>query len=219
IVGSWFIRCGMSGMRVAVAALNLDQLIGFAGSASVQLAMIKREKQDVLGLISFLVALGLSGPSVSAATTSYATTGSGASDTNLGTEQQPVRNVAKAVSLAKPGDTVLFAAGDYPCSGVTIPNGSEDLPIILRSEGNGKVIFSNDGARTILRAGFYNTIDGIEFQMNSDQPKGAGISLERKEHVIVRNCRFFACQVGVSATSAHYLTIKNCEMAYLGAHG
>jgi len=101
--------------------LNLDQLIGFAGSASVQFAMIKREKQDVLGLISFLVAMGLSGASVSAATTWYATTGSGASDNNPGTEMQPVRNVAKAVSLAKPGDTVLFGAGNYPCSGVTIP--------------------------------------------------------------------------------------------------
>ena len=83
--------------------------------------MIKREKQDVLGLISFLVAMGLSGASVSAATTWYATTGSGASDNNPGTEMQPVRNVAKAVSLAKPGDTVLFGAGNYPCSGVTIP--------------------------------------------------------------------------------------------------
>jgi hypothetical protein len=206
-------------MRVEVAELNFDQLIGFAGSASVQLAMIKREKQDVLGLISFLVALGLSGLSVSAATTWYATTGSGASDNNPGTEMQPVRNVAKAVSLAKPGDTVVFAAGNYPCSGVTLPDGSEDLPLTLRSEGKGKVIFSNDGARTILRAGSFNTFEGIEFHMNSDQPKGAGVSVERKEHVIIRNSRFYACQVGVSATSAHYVTIKNCEMAYSGAYG
>jgi hypothetical protein len=121
---------------------NLDQLIGFAGSASLRLAMIKREKQDVFGLISLLVALGLFGPSVSATATWYAATGSGASDANPGTAQQPVRNVAKTVSLAKPGDTVVF-----------------------------------------------------------------------------RDCRFFACQVGVSATSAHYLTIKNCEMAYPGAYG
>ena len=32
----------------------------------------------------------------------------------------------------------------------------------------------------------------------------------------IRNCRFFAFQVGVSAWSAHRLSIANCEMAYCG---
>ena len=172
-----------------------------------------------LVIVGILGTPGFLGPRVSSAATWYASAGGDASDSNLGTAQQPVRSVAKAVSLAKPGDVIVFAPGTYPCSGVTVPSGGEDFPITLRSNGKGKVIFTNDGARTLLRAESYNTIDGIEFQMNSEHPRAAGISLERKEHVAIRNCRFFACQVGVSASSAHYLTIRNCEMAYSGAYG
>ena len=40
-----------------------------------------------------------------------------------------------------------------------------------------------------------------------------------KENVTIRNCRFFAFQVGVSASSTHRLSIVNCEMAYSGAYG
>jgi hypothetical protein len=181
--------------------------------------MIKHLQQDGCGFFGFLVALALIEVSASAATVWYAATGSGASDANPGTAQQPVRSVAKAVSLAKPGDTVVFAGGTYACSGVTVPNGREDFPITVRSNGQGKVIFSNDGARTILRAGSCNTVDGIEFDMMSEHPGGAGIGVERSEHVIIRNCRFFACQTGIRVTSAHYLTIKNCEMAYSGGQG
>jgi len=170
----------------------------------------------VAGILATLEPLG---PSVSTAAVWYADTGGGASDENPGTAGQPVRSVARAVSLAKPGDTIVFGAGTYPCSGVAMPDGSEDFPVILRSDGKGKVVFSSDGTKTLLWAGSCNTIEGIEFHMDSDQPRGAGIGVDRKEHVTIRDCRFFACQVGVSVTSAHYLTIRNCEMAYSGAQG
>lgn len=173
----------------------------------------------ILVAAGILGTLGPFGPCVSRAAVWRADTGSGASDANPGTAEQPVRSAAMAVSLAKPGDTIVFAAGTYPCSGLTMPDGSEDFPITLRSDGKGKVIFSSDGTKTILWAGSCNTLEGIEFRTDSDRPRGAGIGVERKEHVTIRNCRFFACQVGVSATSAHHLTIRNCEMAYSGAHG
>jgi hypothetical protein len=154
-----------------------------------------------------------------AASVWYAATGANASDSNDGTRGRPVKSVSKAVSLAKPGDQVVFAAGTYPCSQVMVPTGSEGLPITLRSDGNGKVIFTNDGSEPILITGSYNTIDGIEFHMTSDRPRGAGIDVPRKEDVMIRNCRFFACQNGVRAVSSHHVSIRNCEMAYSGANG
>jgi len=181
--------------------------------------MIKRPKRQECACVALVMSLAFFKVSASAATVWYAGAGSGASDNNPGTEQEPVRSVTQAVSKAQPGDTIVFAAGTYPCSGLSMPDGSEDLPITLRSDGKGKVIFSNDGTRTILRAGSYNTIDGIEFHMTSDHPQSAGIGINRKEHITVRNCRFFACQVGVSASRTHHLTIKNCEMASSGAYG
>jgi hypothetical protein len=168
--------------------------------------------------IGVLAALGLLVTPASAAVW-YAGAGKNASDANPGTAQRPVATVAKAVSLAKPGDTVVFQAGTYPCSGVKIPDGSPDLPITVRAEGTGRVIFTSDGQSDGLHAGSYNTIDRIEIQMTSDHPTGSGLSIARKEHITVRNCRLFACQEGISAYSAHDLTIRNCEMAYSGASG
>lgn len=154
-----------------------------------------------------------------AATTWYAGSGSNAADSNAGTEKRPVKTVARAVALAKPGDTVVFAAGTYPGSQVKVPDGAEDLPIILRSDGTGKVIFANDGSKNILLPGSYNTVDGIEFHMSSGHPEGAGIRIERKQHIIIRKCRFFSCQIGVKLVSSHYVSITNCEMAYSGTYG
>ncbi len=174
-------------------------------------------KQSPSGVLVLLVAcLDVAEPR---AAVWYADTGSGASDSNPGTAQQPVRSAAKALAFAKPGDTVVFHAGSYPARELSIPDGTEDLPIRVRSAGKGKVVFTNDGTRTILRAGSWNTLEGIEFWMTSDNPRGAGVAIERKEHVTIRNCRFSACQMGVRASRAHYLTIKNCEMAYSGAQG
>ncbi len=169
-------------------------------------------------VIGIMAAWGLFGTPASAAVW-YAGTGQNASDANPGTAQRPVATVQKAVSLAKLGDTVVFLAGTYPCSGVKIPDGSPDLPITLRSEGKGRVIFTNDGQSDALLAGSYNIIDRIEVEMASDHPEGSGLSVAHKEYVTVRNCRFYACQDGVRADRAHYLTITNCEMAYSGAVG
>jgi hypothetical protein len=164
-------------------------------------------------------ALLLSGLCAPAATVWYAGAGANASDSKDGTLARPVKSVGKEVSLAKPGDTVVFGAGTYACSQVAVPNGSEGLPVTLRREGKGYVVFTNDGTGPILVAGSYNTVDGIEFHMTSEKPRGAGIEVPRKEHVIIRNCRFFACQNGVRVVSSHYVKVANSEMAYSGANG
>src|ERR1044072_3173410 len=96
--------------------------------------------------LSFIGAIGIFGvefvPSAPAATI-YAALRPAASDENPGTAERPVRSVSKAVSLAKPRDTVVFSPGSYPCSQVSVPDGRPDLPIMLRSDGKGRVIFTN----------------------------------------------------------------------------
>lgn len=182
--------------------------------------MIK--KKLVLSIVVaavWLVTSGFFGAPSARADVWYAAPAAAGSDANPGTAERPVLTVAKAVSLAKPGDTVTFAAGTYPCSGVQVPDGGPDLPIMLRSDGKGTVAFANDGGGDILLTGSHNTIAGIEFRMTSASPAGSGIAIVRKNHTIIRNCRFHACQVGVNAVSARYLAITNCEMAFNGAYG
>lgn len=163
--------------------------------------------------------IGLVGSSPCSSTTWYVSGENGASDSNAGTAERPVKSVAKAASLARSGDTVVLAAGTYHSHAVKIPDGAQDLPILLRSDGKGKVILSGDGSKDILLLGSYNTIDGIEFRMNSGHPVGSGIRGEREQHVIIRNCRFHACHVGIHAKSMQYMSIHNCDLAYSGAYG
>ncbi len=175
--------------------------------------------RQALLVIGVAISFGLFGESVCPATTWHVSSENSASDANAGTGERPVRSVARAVALAKPGDTVVFAPGTYSCQGVKVPDGVQDLPILLRTDGKGKVILIGDGKKDILLPGSWNTIDGIEFRTTSDHPAGSGISMERKQYVIIRNCRFHACQVGVRAERPRYLSISNCDMAYSGAYG
>jgi uncharacterized protein DUF1565 len=70
----------------------------------------------------------------------HAATGPNASDANPGTVERPVQSVAKALSLAKPGDAVAFSAGTHSSSKIAVPDGRPHLPIILRSNGKGMVV-------------------------------------------------------------------------------
>ena len=135
-----------------------------------------------LGAVAILILQVLCATSRATATVWHAATGGKGSDANPGTAERPVSTVAKAVSLAKPGDTVVFSPGTYPCSQVTVPDGRPDLPILLRREGKGKVIFTNNGSGNILVVGSYNTVDGIEFEMVAEE------SAERmNEHDVERS--------------------------------
>ncbi len=180
---------------------------------------MRLKMRQVILWIGTISALGLFGSSMCSATTWYVSGDKSASDSNAGTAKRPVKTVAKAVSLAKPGDVLIFASATYSSYAVTVPDGAQDLPIVLRSDGKGKVIFTNDGSKDILTAGSYNTIDGIEFRMTSEHPVGSGINIIKKQHVTIRNSRFYACDNGVYAESSQYLSISNSEMAFSGHYG
>jgi hypothetical protein len=149
----------------------------------------------------------------------YVSTAKGASDKKPGTRALPVQSVAKGLSLAAPGDSVIFSAGKYECSEAKSADGIDGKRIILCSAGNGKVIFSGDGSHNLIVPGSFTTVYGIDFSMTGDHLKGLGIYISRKENIDVLNCRFFACNVGVKAISSRHLNIKNCEMAFSGTYG
>lgn len=172
----------------------------------------------VFCVVNFLLTLSISGSSFALASEWYVSSRSG-SDSNPGTRDLPVKSVRKALSLVKPGDTVILFAGVYPCTEEKSPDGKPDRTVTVRSAGDGKVIFSGDGSKSLLLAGSYSCIRGIEFNMTGDKPRGHGIAVSHKDYVEISNCRFFSCQKGVEAESSHHLTIQNCEMAFSGTYG
>jgi len=124
-----------------------------------------------------------------------------------------------AISNAKPGDVFVFAPGVYKCSKMSIPDGVEGYPVILRSRGDGKVTLENDGSANIIIPGSFNIFDGLEVRMSSDKPKGSGFFIERKNNIVIQNCRTVNCQFGVYIGYSRNITIQNCEMSHSGHFG
>ncbi len=137
-----------------------------------------RNQWHTLVLAGLLGASQLELPADAAATVWQVSTGGTAADTNPGTKERPVQTVKKAVSLVKPGDTVVFSAGSYPCSRLRLADGTPDSPITLRSEGKGRVIFTSDSSALTL--GSHTTVDGIEFECSAERPGGPRSACPRR---------------------------------------
>jgi hypothetical protein len=170
-------------------------------------------------LLVFFMTLSAFGKPGSSGAIIHVSTEAEASDDNPGTGELPIRSVSKALSLARPGDIILFSAGTYECEEEKMPDGVPGSPVTLRSEGNGTVIFKGSGMKNLLHAGSYSSISGIQFVMTGERLEGFGIYINHKQNVEVLNCRFFACQIGVKIISSGHIRIQNCEMAYCGTYG
>src|ERR1035438_10065154 len=92
--------------------------------------MIWKTRFGFLGAVAILTLQVLFATSLATPTVWHAATGGKGSDPKPGTAERPVSTLAKAVSLANPGDSVVFSPGTYPCSQVTVPDGRPDLPIL-----------------------------------------------------------------------------------------
>jgi|GEM_PF-2091179 len=124
-----------------------------------------------------------------------------------------------AISNAKPGDVFVFAPGVYRCSNLKVPDGVEGYPVILCARGDGKVILENDGSANIIVPGSFNIFDGLEVRMGSDRPAGQGFFIDRKNNIVIQNCRTVNCQFGVCIVCSRNITIQNCEMSHSGHTG
>lgn len=92
----------------------------------------------------------------------------GASDRNPGTAQRPLRTIAAAIARAKPGDTVLVAAGDYRRedsgwgAGVipVLRSGAPEQPVLIQGTAGAEPIVSSFRLEQVSHV----TISGFCFQ-------------------------------------------------------
>ena len=75
--------------------------------------------------------------------------------TRIGNPGPPCTVRPEGLSLARPGDTVVFFAGIYPCDEENAGRPSW-IAGALRSAGDGKVVFSGDGSNSLLLPGSYH---------------------------------------------------------------
>jgi hypothetical protein len=131
----------------------------------------------------------------------------------------------------QPGDSILFARNSVFQGGLTfISSGKAERPIVISNYGTGSLpSFSNPdqnllNGNVFLVSGSFIVINGLSFEKcadaNSKKGKaileaGAIFTQTGADHIIIKNCVFADCPIGVNITGQHSLitsnTFKDCN--------
>ncbi|NML21638.1 TonB-dependent receptor [Pseudoflavitalea sp. G-6-1-2] len=100
----------------------------------------------------------------------------------------------RAVSNAKPGDSIVLANGVWNNVALVITaHGSSDKPIVIMAEKEGGVDFSGN---SFIRFGSdYVIVSGIYFR-NGFTEKGAIVEFRKSDNELANNCRLTHCAIG-----------------------
>ena len=132
--------------------------------------------------------------------------------------KSPIRTVAEAAALAKDGDTVVIAPGDYYGDVATWKQ--DRLTIRAGAGGRVKLIAAGSHAQgkgIWVVAGGSITVEGIDFSgARVPDHNGAGIRFEQG-HLIVRRCSFKDNENGILTNAGDAtLEIENSEFGNNG---
>ena len=112
----------------------------------------------------------------------------------------------KAAAMAKAGDQIVIANGNYsPWQLVINTNGTASQAILIRAEAAGKVIFSGDVSKPVFQlTGSFTEISGFSFS-GCNQVKdngGSGFIIELKS---TKNCRISECLFTKNVSKAQFV--------------
>lgn len=115
-------------------------------------------------------------------------------DANACTETSRCKTMAKALTLLKPGWTVLLAEGSYPGFFKADLDGTQAAPITIKGEGNGATFQprgTNQDTIHLIRSNYWvfdNIIaDGVAGNASASR---AGIRINSSHNVTVKNSKF-----------------------------
>jgi len=132
------------------------------------------------------------------------------SDTNAGTSTAAAfRTASKALSVVRPGETIVFGAGNYPPLTISGKNGSSGAPITIKASRD--AVFSSgsysSGAAVAVRDSSHIVLDGIVATRSL-----FGIMGERIKNTTIRNSHVYNLgQEGIHVRyqSSHILIAEN----------
>jgi poly(beta-D-mannuronate) lyase len=115
---------------------------------------------------------------------------------------------SKAADAILPGDEIVIANGNYSGWSVTLnANGTEAKPIIVRAESAGKVVFTGEVRRAILKlTGSYIQLKGLKFE-------GCQLLKTKGEEVVLiqmnaaKYCRLTNCVFTKNTVDAQFMPI------------
>ena len=160
------------------------------------------------------------------------------SDDNAGTAESPFNTLTKAIAVAKGGDLVLLASGEYPA--VSITTRYPETMTVRAREGAKPVFFDGvefNGAQRVRIEGVTFTwrkdakpsrmkpfirIDGsrhievADCSITDDADKtewlGMAASINASEHVTMRDCDIHYVYFGVSVTASEHVLLQGLDV-------
>lgn len=114
------------------------------------------------------------------------------SDSNSGTSAgSAFRSASKALSMVRPGETIVFAAGNYPPLSINGRNGSSGAPITIKASGN-----------AVFSSGRYDA--------------GAGITINNSSHLIIDGLTATRSLFGIMGERIKNISIVNSHVHNIG---
>jgi parallel beta-helix repeat protein len=132
-------------------------------------------------------------------------------DLNNCSQAQPCREIRKALTLVKAGDTISVADGSYKGFDVAYINGASGAPITIEATGSGAVVMPTtdrpDNRDTIfITYSSYIIIDGL----TSFNANRAAVRVDNSPHITVENGVFGNnYEWGIFTDFSDYLLIQN----------
>jgi hypothetical protein len=134
------------------------------------------------------------------------------SDTNPGTQQQPLLTISQAVNFATPGDTIVLEDGVYGAEGHT------GFPVRISKGGTPSAwitVMAQNRGRAILDCG--NALNGPQTGCSGYIYLDTGANYWVFQDLVFQN----EYSVGISSNStpaAHDILVRGCRFEYIGQH-
>lgn len=110
-----------------------------------------------------------------------------------GSPADPIRGLAAANEVARPGDLFLIHAGVYEGTFETDKSGTPEAPIVWRGAGDGEAVIDAKGAPRGVSA---NLVHDVFFEGLSVRNAQFGMVPHGASNVVVRRCHFYDNEYG-----------------------
>jgi len=131
-------------------------------------------------------------------------------DANACSQASPCRQITKALTLVRPGDTILMADGTYNAFTVDSLNATATNPIVITALGQNANILPQSGVRDTIFVTFssYIVLDGL----HSFNANRAAVRIDNSPNVTVQNGLFGNNATwGIFTDFSDHLLIQNNE--------
>ena len=195
-------------VNVVDVQLAINQVLGISSCTTADIDGNGHcDVVDVQRIINAALGNGCQTGAGTGATWYVAPTGA---DTNPCTQASPCRQVARALTLVHPGDTILVADGSYNAFTVDSLNGTAANPITIKAQGQNANIVPVSGGRDTIFVTFssYIVIDGLR----SFNAIRAAVRIDNSPHITVQNGVFGNNATwGIFTDFSDYLLLQNNE--------